>query len=556
MPSLDRIGNYEIIREIGRGGMGQVLLARDTILGRTVAIKVISRADAPELAERFRTEARTLALLSHPAIVTIYQLGTTDDYTYIVMEYVNGHTLQTLFETRPKEEWSSYIPALAQCAEALDFAHRRGVVHRDVKPANIMIGADGAGRILDFGIAKMLANDSSQTQTREGDVIGTVRYMAPEQLMGAAVGPATDEFALALIVYMSVAGQYPFEAPNVGSVMHAILSRDLPAASSVNPRLSPAVDSVLARALAKKPAERYASCAEFMMDFRNAWDRFDDVLLSTASRSPRSDQPPPPPSVVASAPVAARASAPKGFFPNLPIAVARAVQWIFTRTAPATTNLSPPAVLSRPAGDEPTGLLNPDPADLVSPPRESVLEGTRPFPAPERFPDALTNATLTHAPSTHAPAAAAMPVPAPPGEFTRLFQAAPQTVILQRPPDQRLDPETQARAQARELIEMIRARDFESAVALRGKWLPGVAGATGELFGLQRGRTLPGRRAGCSQSLRANRASQTRRGSLDLGRESTPRVNNAVGAFSSRSAGCLEGVCARSACRSNTQSIG
>lgn len=437
MPSLERIGDYEIIREIGRGGMGRVLLARDTVLGRTVAIKLISKADAPELAERFRQEARTLAILSHPAIVSIYQLGTTEEFTYIVMEYVNGHTLETLFKTQPHGEWKTYVPALAQCAEALDFAHRRGVVHRDVKPANIMIDAEGGGRILDFGIARMLASDASVRQTREGDLIGTVRYMAPEQLTSASVGPAADQFALALIVYTAVAGQYPFEAPDVGGVMYGILSGELRAPSAVNPGLNRAVDRVLMKALSKAPAERYASCAEFMTEFRAALEG---------------------PSAVQALPVQAPAPArlaPGGFWKTLKDLVLPATRTAHTGARRPTSVPPEPAI----------------PAPYTRPPlpgkgfhiEETVLSSE---PTPTRAPEVPVG-----------------PPPAPAGEFTQMFHAAPQTLILKRPPELRLDPETQARAQARELIELIRARDFEGAVALRGKWLPGVGGASGELLG-------------------------------------------------------------------------
>lgn len=263
-----KLGRYEIIEELGKGGMGIVYRGTDPLIGRTVAIKTIrvfdegSEREVHELRTRLMRESQAAGILSHPNIVAVYDVGEQGNTAYVVMEYIAGRTLEQMLTPDaaavPRDE---AIRILKEAARALDYAHEKGVVHRDVKPANIMVQPDGAVKIADFGIAKVL---QGSTVTHTAAMIGSPHYMAPEQLKGESVSGATDQYALATVAYSLLTGHKPFESDTMASLMARTLYEDPPAASTQNGALTPIVDQVLKKALAKDPASRYPTCSAFM----------------------------------------------------------------------------------------------------------------------------------------------------------------------------------------------------------------------------------------------------------------------------------------------------
>ncbi len=263
---MERIGRYKIVREIGRGAMGVVYHAIDPNIGRPVAIKTIQLGSRkPEEQERLRErlfrEARSAGILSHPGIVTIYDVEQQGDLAYIAMEYVDGPTLdQLLSETAPIAALK-LMGILSQTSVALDYAHGKGIVHRDIKPANIMIAADGAAKITDFGIAKITASDQ---MTMTGAIVGTPHYMSPEQVQGHLVDGRSDQFSLAVIAYEALTGEKPYSGEHLTTVVYKIVTEDPPPPHRLNPSLSGPIDTALRKALSKKPDARYRNCQEFI----------------------------------------------------------------------------------------------------------------------------------------------------------------------------------------------------------------------------------------------------------------------------------------------------
>lgn len=268
---MERIGRYKILGEIGRGAMGVVYRALDPAIGRTVAIKTIrltELADAKEhakLRDRLFREAQSAGILSHPGIVTIYDVSEQDDLAYIAMEMVDGPTLETLMHTAVPDGLA-VLSVLHQTAAALDYAHNRGIVHRDIKPANIILHEHRTAKITDFGVARI----QSHQMTQAGSMVGTPNYMSPEQIQGQPVDGRSDQFSLAVIAYELLTGEKPFVADSIAALAFRI-TRDEPASvQRLNPTLDPPVDGVLRRALAKNPADRYPTCAAFALALDNA----------------------------------------------------------------------------------------------------------------------------------------------------------------------------------------------------------------------------------------------------------------------------------------------
>jgi serine/threonine protein kinase len=267
-----KIGKYEIQDILGRGGMGVVYKGWDPAISRSVAVKAISKAslDAGELKQvmnRFRHEAQAVGRLVHPRIVQIYDYGEDDETAYIVMELVNGKTLaqhlaqEVVYEIREAGE------IIRQLLDGIGYAHSEGVVHRDIKPSNIMINNDGRIKISDFGIA----HTESSNLTQAGDVLGTLHYMAPEQFLGTEVNKLADLFAVGVIAYELLTGSKPFYGSSA-VVMQQVLNERPADASLLNPKLSPLVDRVLQKALAKKREDRFQDAREFSDAFREAID--------------------------------------------------------------------------------------------------------------------------------------------------------------------------------------------------------------------------------------------------------------------------------------------
>ena len=265
-----RLDHYEILSPIGKGGMGEVYRARDTRLGREVAIKTLPAnvARGGEHLARFRREARAASALNHPHICTIYDLSEDTETPFIVMELLKGETLSDLLGRGPLAVERAFALCL-QLADALEAAHAEGIIHRDLKPANIFVTTRGDAKILDFGVARIqhAALDDAQTEaadfiTRGGGVIGTVAYMSPEQARGEALDSRTDLFSLGVVFYEMMTGRLAFPGPTTAVVFSRILSAAIEPATDVNPALPKALDALFERLLAKERDRRYSSARE------------------------------------------------------------------------------------------------------------------------------------------------------------------------------------------------------------------------------------------------------------------------------------------------------
>src|ERR1700733_10409941 len=264
---METIGRYRIIGELGRGAMGIVYHATDPAIGRSVAIKTIRIRDINDtqqrakLRERLFREARSAGVLSHPNIVTIYDMDEVDGLAYIAMAYVNGPTLEKILASQSPLSGANMLRILRQTASGLDYAHGRGIVHRDIKPANIMTDEDGAVKITDFGIAKITAvGNMTETST----VVGTPNYMSPEQVQGLEIDGRSDQFSLAVIAYEILTGERPFQGEHLSTVVYKIVAEEPADAHRINGTLTPQIHEVLRRGLAKKPEERYPTCSNFV----------------------------------------------------------------------------------------------------------------------------------------------------------------------------------------------------------------------------------------------------------------------------------------------------
>jgi serine/threonine-protein kinase len=261
---VQQIGRYQISEEVGRGAMGVVYKALDPAIGRTIAIKSIRLKDLSDPSERDRLrerlfrEAQSAGILSHPGIVTIYDIAEADGLAYIFMEFVNGPPLEKMLEERAPDK-ETLLSFLRQIAAALDYAHKKGIVHRDIKPANIMIHEDGTAKVTDFGVAKIM----SQQMTQAGTMMGTPSYMSPEQIQGGAISGRADQFALAVIAYEMLTGDKPFSAEHLPTLLFKIMRDDPVPPQRMNTTLDNQVEMVFRVALAKIPEDRYENCTAF-----------------------------------------------------------------------------------------------------------------------------------------------------------------------------------------------------------------------------------------------------------------------------------------------------
>ncbi|KDN17722.1 Stk1 family PASTA domain-containing Ser/Thr kinase [Amycolatopsis rifamycinica] len=262
---------YELGETLGYGGMSEVHHGHDVRLGREVAIKIL-RADLardPQFQERFRREAQNAAALNHPAIVAVYDTGEANTefgpLPYIVMEYVEGRTLRDIVKTEGPMSQKRAMEVMADVCAALDFSHRHGIVHRDVKPANVMITKNGAVKVMDFGIARAM-HDGQSAMTQTAAVIGTAQYLSPEQARGESVDARSDVYAAGCVLYELITGEPPFTGDSPVAVAYQHVREDPNPPSSVNPAVAPELDAVVLKALAKGPANRYQSAAEMRSD--------------------------------------------------------------------------------------------------------------------------------------------------------------------------------------------------------------------------------------------------------------------------------------------------
>ena len=261
---MHKIGRYQVEHELGRGAMGIVYRAFDPAIGRRIAIKTIRLDELGDdqaravLRERLMREAQSAGILSHPNIVTIYDISEDENNAYIFMEYVEGATLDSFSRGIAV---SDLLAILEQAAEALDYAHQRGIIHRDIKPGNLMLSGPQL-KITDFGIARLQHRDSTQS----GSLIGTPSYMSPEQIAGGSISGAADQYGLAVVAYEFLAGSKPFETDNLANLLYRITQLPVPPVA----RLNAATNQVLARALSKAPEHRYPNCSAFVAALEHA----------------------------------------------------------------------------------------------------------------------------------------------------------------------------------------------------------------------------------------------------------------------------------------------
>jgi serine/threonine-protein kinase len=268
------IGRYEVLEELGRGSMGVVYKARDPRIGRVVALKTIAFSfpigpdEEEEFLQRFYHEAQVAGRLNHPNIVTIYDVGEKgpEGEAYIAMEYATGTNLHDLLAGGGRLPLQQVAEVVEKLAQALDYAHQNQVIHRDVKPANIILTEGGQPKILDFGIARLAAGGL----TRPGKFFGTPNYMAPEQVTGTDVDGRADQFSLAVILYQLLTGEKPFTGDSVTAISYQVVNVDPAPPSRLNPALRPSFDRILRKALSKHAGDRYARCQELAEDLKTA----------------------------------------------------------------------------------------------------------------------------------------------------------------------------------------------------------------------------------------------------------------------------------------------
>jgi eukaryotic-like serine/threonine-protein kinase len=316
---VEKVSRYEITGELGKGAMGRVYKAVDPTIGRTVALKTmrldVHGLETDEMLRRFKNEARLAGVLNHANIVTIYDAGEQDGLFYIAMEYIEGVTLHSVLNERKTLAPEEIINISKQVCAGLDHAHHHGVIHRDVKPANIMLEPDGVAKIMDFGIAKSGGGGVTST----GQVLGTPNYMAPEQVRGHVLDGRTDLFSFGVMLYEMTTGEKPFAGTNVTTIIYKIINESPTPPRELDVTIHPGLDKVIMKALAKKPDDRYQTGAELARDLQN----YKSLGANTDSTQeiPSGSYPAPTGAAPAKAPAkpaAARAAAPAAVASSTP----------------------------------------------------------------------------------------------------------------------------------------------------------------------------------------------------------------------------------------------
>jgi serine/threonine-protein kinase len=400
--------------------MGIVYEARDPNLDRRVAIKTVkvenlSEEAAAEYEHRFRTEARSAARLQHPNIVSVYDSDRDGDNAFLVMEYIQGDDLKHHLDKGARYTLEQSLKMIRDLLSALDYAHQQGIVHRDIKPANLLIEPGGRVKLTDFGVARI--QDSGEATRTQGSIIGTLKYMAPEQVQGQKIDSRADLFSVGVVLYQLLTDQRPFDGDNDFSIIHQIIGHHPPPPSSINPRLAGAIDAVVARALAKSRDERFATARDFSTALQSAIRRAEDVTVIPA---------PNPLKQVDTAGTASRApSAPGGV--TSPSTVTQEVELVYWKDIKDSTDREDfESFLDK----FPAGIY----ADLArrrlrkitsgnTSPDQTVLSGTSAANTP---PDLdVTRAHTATQPAVVSPAAAEADATDPPSEFPNTLAFAP-----------------------------------------------------------------------------------------------------------------------------------
>ncbi len=284
IPKVSRLGRFEILSELGKGAMGVVYLAKDPSIGRLVAIKTIRAqagdeddSESREFRERFMREAQTAGILSHPNIVTIYDVGEDKDsgVSFIAMEYIEGKTIKAMLVEKANFAPDQIADIIGQVGEALDYAHRKGIIHRDIKPANIMITTDGKVKITDFGIAKV----ASSNLTTTGQFLGTPNYMSPEQVTGAPVDGRSDIFSLGVVLYEMLSRRKPFSGENLTTISYKIVHENYAPLADGTKNVPEEFDTILSKALSKDPWNRFQRGKDFALALYQAKARFEEQAI-------------------------------------------------------------------------------------------------------------------------------------------------------------------------------------------------------------------------------------------------------------------------------------
>ena len=287
--SLKKLGRYDLLRVLGKGAMGLVYEGRDPNLDRRVAIKTIkvenlSDEAAAEYEVRFRTEARSAARLQHPNIVSVYDSDRDIDIAYLVMEYVEGDDLKHHLDKGEVYNLQQTLSIMSELLSALSYAHQQKIVHRDIKPANLLVQANGSIKLADFGVARI--QDSGDATRTQGSIVGTLKYMSPEQLEGKPIDARADLFAAGVVLYQLLTSQRPFDGDTDFAVIQKIVNHTPAAATFYNPKLPPAIDAVVAKALAKSRDMRYATAQDFSSALQAACREAADITITPAAVLP------------------------------------------------------------------------------------------------------------------------------------------------------------------------------------------------------------------------------------------------------------------------------
>ena len=308
---ISTLGRYKIVAEIGQGAMGVVYKAVDPIIDRTVAIKTInlnlSRQELEEYEARFQQEIKAAGRLNHPNIVTIYDVGKTEQVAYMAMEFLEGNELKDIIASGQLPSPEQVVDIIAQVADGLWFAHQQDIVHRDVKPSNIMVLSGGIAKITDFGIARL---PNSAVKTMTGLILGSPRYMSPEQVIGKTIDARSDIFSLGVVLYEALTGVAPFDGDNVNAIMYATVNTTPPPPSQHNRHVPAMLDLIVAKAMAKLLEDRYQTVKELADDLREVRRQLDSSRPAAALKATNAPTMPKKPASILGTPAVDTATLP------------------------------------------------------------------------------------------------------------------------------------------------------------------------------------------------------------------------------------------------------